>query len=70
MRQDRFFSYSASFLRLFPSPVVFSVIYQRSGKLPRNAAAAIYNCIFPEPSPAAARRFPVPLHLGYSQPAL
>ncbi len=48
----------------FPSPVVFSVIYQWSGKLPRNAAAGNYNCIFPEPSPAAARRFPVPLHLG------
>ena len=45
-------------------PVVFPVIYQRSGKLPRKAAIRNYNCIFPEPSPAAARRFPVLLHLG------
>ncbi|EHM42254.1 hypothetical protein HMPREF0372_03205 [Flavonifractor plautii ATCC 29863] len=40
------------------------MIYQRSGKLPRKAAAGNYNRIFLEPSPAAARRFPVPLHLG------
>ena len=53
-----------------PSPVVFPVIYQRSGKLPRKAAARNYNCIFPEPSPATARCFPVPLHRGYSRPTL
>ncbi|OUN23212.1 hypothetical protein B5G34_04260 [Flavonifractor sp. An82] len=62
--------YSASFLQLIPSPVVFSVIYQRSGKHPRKAAARNYNCIFPEPSPAAERCFHVPFHRGYSRPTL
>ena len=54
----------------FPLSPVLSVIYQRSGKVPKKAATGNYNCIFPEPSPAAARRFSVPLHQGYSQPTL
>ena len=40
---------------LLPFPLVFPVIYQRSGKLPRKAAARNYNCVFPEPSPPPPR---------------
>lgn len=35
-----------------PFSPVFPVIYQRSGKLPRKAAAENYKCSFPEPPPA------------------
>lgn len=39
-------------MSIVPFPSVFPVFFQRSGKMPRKAAAANYKCPIPKPSPA------------------
>lgn len=50
-----------------PQSSVFPDFFQRSGKMPRKAAAVNYKCAIPKPPPPWCGRNLHPLHMGVSR---